>query len=114
MLGKSIVWRVIMPSFVFNQDNMPSSEELLELLREAEENYDPVEELLRLERELIRYEQKYDMSSETFFQRYQAGEIGDAIEFVSWAGHYRFYRNLKHTISSSLDLVISVSPFIPF
>jgi len=102
-----------MPSFEFNQENMPSAEELLELLREAEENYDPIEELLNLERELIRNEQKYNMSSETFFRRYQAGEIGDAIEFVSWAGHYRLYRNLKHTISSSLDLVLSVSPPIP-
>jgi hypothetical protein len=54
-----------MPSFEFNQENMPSAGELIELLREAEDNYDPIEELLHLERELIRNEQKYGMSSET-------------------------------------------------
>ena len=85
----------------------------MRLLRKAEEDYDPVEELLSLERELIRNEQKYNMSSETFLGRYQAGEIGDAIEFVSWAGHYRLYRNLKYAISSSLTLVVAVSPPIP-
>lgn len=87
-----------MPSFEFSQENMPSAEELLELLREAEDNYDPVDELLNLERELIHHEQKHNISSESFFHRYQAGEIEDTIEFISWAGHYRLYRNLKQAI----------------
>lgn len=84
-----------MPTYEFNQNTMPSPEEFAQLLREGDEQYDPVEELLSLERELAHLEEKHNMPSSEFYQKYQRGEMGDAVEFVRWAGRYRLYLNLS-------------------
>jgi hypothetical protein len=34
------------------------------------------------------YEQQYGMSSEVFYRQFMAGELGDAIDYVEWAGFY--------------------------
>lgn len=99
-----------MPSIEFNQENKPSIAELRELLLDAGQNYDPIEELLHLERELAQLEQTYNLASAEFYRRYLAGEMGDAIAFVTWAGRYRLYLRLKKTISNSLKLVIAGPP----
>jgi len=96
-----------MPTYDFNQNTMPSPEEFAQLLRERDEQYDPVEELLSLERELIHFEEKYNIPSSEFCQKYQQGEMGDAVEFVRWAGRYRLYLNLKEAISKSLKMVLT-------
>jgi len=96
-----------MPSFEFNSETMPTPEEFTRMLREASEQYDPVEELLRLERELVTLERKYDMSSAEFYSQYQSGELGDAMDFIEWAGLYRLHSRLKKLISSSLDVVVT-------
>ena len=49
-----------MPMFEYNHESMPTPEEFIKTLKEASEQYDPVEELLRLERELVRLEQKHN------------------------------------------------------
>jgi len=49
------------------------------------------------------------MDSAEFFSRYQAGEVGDKIAYVTWAGRYRLYLNLKRAISDSLRLVVTVA-----
>ncbi len=33
---------------------------------------------------LSSYEEKYQMSSEAFYRRFHAGELGDAMDFVEW------------------------------
>jgi hypothetical protein len=99
-----------MPTIEFNQDNKPSLEELRQLLQESGENYDPVEELLQLERQLVQLEQTYNLTSAEFYQRYQAGEFGDEVKFVAWVGRYRLYLRLKKTISNSLKMVLAGSP----
>jgi hypothetical protein len=48
-----------MPVYEFNQQTMLTPAEFTQLLRGADEHYDPVEELLSLERELATLEQKY-------------------------------------------------------
>ena len=84
-----------MPGIEYTQDNWPSADEFVRRLREAEEQYDPVDKLLTLERKLAALEQTHGMSSEEFLQRYQAGEMGDALEFVRWAGEYKLYLRWK-------------------
>jgi hypothetical protein len=34
------------------------------------------------------FETKYQMSSEDFYQRFQAGELGDSMEFFEWNTYY--------------------------
>ncbi len=99
-----------MPTFQFDHETMPTPEEFAQLLRGGDEQYDPVEELLSLERELAYFEQKHNISSAEFYRQYQNGQLGDAIEFVSWAGRYKLYLNLKQAISDSLKLVLTEKP----
>lgn len=102
-----------MATLNFSGNQLPALAEFLQQLREADEQYDPVEKLLTLERQLAVLEQKHGITSPEFFQRYQAGAMGDSVEFVSWAGRYRLYRELKAAISASLKLVVSESHLMP-
>lgn len=85
-------------------------DQLTKVLREAEEQYNPVDELLDMQRELIALEQRYGISSTELHRRFQAGEMGDAVEIVYWASLHRQYVELKSIISDSLDVVVSTSP----
>ncbi len=42
--------------------------------------------LLNLRVDLQTFEQKYGLSSEVFYQRYERGEMGDDEDFMVWAG----------------------------
>jgi hypothetical protein len=48
-------------------------------------------ELLDLEKRLKNFESQYQMSSETFYQRFRAGELGDAMEFFEWSVFYEMW-----------------------
>jgi hypothetical protein len=98
-----------MPLFKVKNSDSLSVEELRQWWQTQDEQYDPVEELLRLERELSRFERAHNLSSAEFFRRYESGEMGDELSFVRWAGRYRLYQSLKRSISESLQLVISQS-----
>jgi hypothetical protein len=41
-----------------------------------------------LEHRLNSFEEKYRMSSEHFYQRFQAGELGDSMDFFEWNTYY--------------------------
>ena len=56
------------------------------MLREASEQYDPLEELLILERELGDLERQHGLSSARFYARFLAGETGDDAELIGWIG----------------------------
>ena len=91
----------------FGSEFLPTPEAFAQQLREVSAQYDPVEKLLSLERDMAQFEQTHGLSSSEFFRRYQAGTMGDAIEYVRWAGRYRLYRSLKELISSSLQMVVA-------
>ena len=44
--------------------------------------------LQRYEQELGEFEQRYQVDSHDFYQRFQAGEMGDAMDYFEWAGLY--------------------------
>ena len=62
----------------------------------------PVEAIAALIRSLVVYEQRYQMSSADFYVRYQQGGMGDAAEFVEWAGDYQHYLQLKEEVEEKL------------
>ena len=79
-----------MPVIEFTQETMPETrEEFSLLLEEARRNANPLDDLLALGRQLLSYEQRYDMTSDEFYSRYKRGEMGDDMDFVRWAGRYR-------------------------
>jgi len=60
------------------------------LLRVASSQAARDEAVLRdLERDLSDLELEYDMPSEEFFQRWQAGEIADTADFMDWNALYQ-------------------------
>jgi hypothetical protein len=98
-----------MPKLRYTNGQLPTPEEFARQLYEAREQYDPLEELLSLERDLMVQEQRHGLSSAEFYARFLAGEGGDSPEVISWVGRYEAYLHLKAAISESLSLVVTVS-----
>jgi len=49
----------------------------------------------RYERDLVEFENRYTMDSATFYQRFEAGELGDATDFFEWAGVYELRQDIQ-------------------
>lgn len=54
--------------------------------------------LERYEHDLYAFETQYDMDSATFYQRFEAGELGDAMDFFEWAGLCELRQDLLEKI----------------
>lgn len=85
----------------------------LEVLRDA---YDPTEldlilekllgitlsrqraRLARYERDLRAFEERYHLDSATFTQQFEAGKLGDAMDFFEWVGLYALRQDLVQKI----------------
>jgi hypothetical protein len=103
-----------MPVIEFMQETMPETrEEFSLLLEEARSNANPLDNLLALGRQLLSFEQRYDMTSAEFYSRYKRGELGDDMDFVRWAGRYRLYCELKEEIEKSLAMVLAERVTVP-
>ncbi len=50
--------------------------------------------LERYERDLREFEERYSMESATFYRRFEAGELGDAMDFFEWAGLYELREDI--------------------
>jgi hypothetical protein len=50
--------------------------------------------LERYERDLREFERRYGMESTTFYRRFEAGELGDAMDFFEWAGLYELRQDI--------------------
>jgi hypothetical protein len=96
-----------MGTFRFEKDNIPTREELAQIIRELKARNRPVDDLVDLAQTLMRFEQQHDMSSTEFYERFNRGEMGDDMDFVKWAGRYRLYLDLKRKIELSLERVIA-------
>jgi len=54
--------------------------------------------LERYEHDLREFENRFDMESATFYRRFEAGELGDAMDFFEWAGLYELWQALRERI----------------
>ena len=79
-----------------------SSEEFRRLLDEAIEKSNPVDDLLEIAVDLAGFEKKYDMPSAEFYQKFQAGQMGDDMDFFRWSGLYRMFVDLRRSIERAL------------
>ena len=48
--------------------------------------------------DLRAFEARYGMDSTMFYQRFEAGELGDAMDFFEWAGLYELRQDLLEKI----------------
>ena len=53
----------------------------------------------RLEQQLSDFEQRYSFSSEEFYEKFERGELGDAMDFVEWSATYEMTANLRRQLS---------------
>jgi hypothetical protein len=54
--------------------------------------------LQRYEQDLDAFEKQYNMESAAFYERFEAGELGDAMDFFEWAGLYELEQDLMAKI----------------
>ena len=52
----------------------------------------------RLQAELAHFEQSYQMTSEECQQKFDAGALGDAVEFFEWTSLYSIYQQNEHSL----------------
>ena len=72
-------------------------------MRKQREIYtSPLDALVAVSKQLSLYEDRHGMDSETFFDRYQKGLVGDDAELVEWANAYRHYVALHQQLESQL------------
>ena len=80
-----------MPKLIF-KDKLPSEEEFQKALTQATANTNPVDDLLELSNQLRDFEQKYQMSSVAFYEKYQAGSLDDELQHcIEWAATYQLF-----------------------
>jgi hypothetical protein len=58
------------------------------------------QEQQRLKTELTKFESTYQMTSEACQQKFEAGELGDAVEFFEWTSVYSIYQRNEHMLRS--------------
>jgi len=51
-----------------------------------------------LQQRLNNFETKYKMSSSDFYQEFQAGKLGDEIDFFEWSVFYEMWINAQNNI----------------
>jgi hypothetical protein len=61
--------------------------------------------LARYERDLWEFEQRYNMDSTVFYRRFEAGELGDAMDFFEWAGLYELREDVLKKIQRLVKVV---------
>ena len=52
-------------------------------------------QLNQLEADLAEFEHQYNLSSPEFYRQYQAGQMGDDMDYVEWASLVQMTDNLK-------------------
>ncbi len=53
------------------------------------------QEINEIDKDLKKYEAKYTMSSENFYDKFEKGEAGDSHDFMIWAGIYEMQLKRK-------------------
>jgi len=91
-----------MPVIKIENSKEMSSAEFQQILQEAWENGSPLDDLLEIAWQLAELEQKYDMKSADFVEKFQRGEMGDEMDFIWWANIYDLYLDLRERIERAL------------
>ena len=71
-------------------------------LREAMEGTSPVDALIATVERLTRYEEKFGMKTPEFYEKFMRGEMGDAKDYIAWAGTYEIFLRQKRRMEVTL------------
>jgi spore coat polysaccharide biosynthesis protein SpsF (cytidylyltransferase family) len=56
--------------------------------------------MLNIRLDLRQFEQKYQQSSETFYQQFTNGKLDDSEDFILWAGIYEMLQDNKRQLEA--------------
>ncbi len=91
-----------MATLRFDQ-GLPTPEEFRQRLAQALAETNPVDDLLTLSNQLRDFEQRYQMSSDDFYQRYQEGELDDELQHcIAWAAAYELFVKTRRALEATL------------
>ncbi len=71
------------------------SEEERQLLDSQVQESSIAKQIADLENRLKNFEEKYHLPSESFYQRFQLGELGDSIDFFEWNTYYEMWNSAQ-------------------
>ncbi len=60
--------------------------------------------LKEIEERLNHFEEQYNMDSESFYQRFTEGKLGDVEDYFEWDALYRMYKSAKERLTLLEDL----------
>jgi hypothetical protein len=63
----------------------------------------PLDALIAITKRLSLYENRQQMTSAEFFDRYNRGELSDDLEMVEWAADYRQFLGLRQDVEQRLQ-----------
>lgn len=89
-----------MAKITITKDNVLSLAEFKALLEQMEARNSKMGDILGLLRELVTFEERYNLASDVFYARFMRGEMGDDLPFIKWAGRYELYLEAKQEIDN--------------
>lgn len=91
-----------MARITITKENLLSRDEFQALLEQTELRSTSLDNVLRLMRELVTFEEKFGLASDVFYARFMRGEMGDDMPYVKWAERYEMYLEAKQAIDTQL------------
>jgi hypothetical protein len=64
----------------------------------------PLDALVAVAKRLSAFERQHEGDSETFFDRYSRGKLGDDAIYIEWANDYRHYLAIRRDLESPARL----------
>ena len=65
----------------------------------------PVDALVAIAKRLSVYEERYQMTSEEFFDKFSKGKSEDSEDFIEWANDYQHYMAMRREIEAQIQHV---------
>lgn len=91
-----------MAKITITKDNLLSLDEFQILLEQMDSRTSAMDNILGLLREIIGFEEKFNLPSDVFYARFMRGEMGDDMPYIKWAGRYELYLEAKQAIDNQL------------
>ncbi len=75
-------------------------------MKKQRSEYDsPVDALVAVSKRLSVYEDRNQMTSEDFFDKFKKGQLEDSVDFVEWSNDYQHYIAIRFEIEKHLQHV---------
>ena len=62
--------------------------------------------LQKTKRNLLHFEQRFGMNSQQFYQEFQAGTLGDEMDYMKWAGEYETLLQLQEDYAEIQEIQV--------